>query len=291
MTLRKTRSLEHPSGQAIERRGELVNGPAPALETVNVSKYFAKDGTLNHVLSEVSISVKRGEFAAIIGPSGCGKSTLLKVLAGLEPFQSGRVEVLGQRPGSGRFEIGFVFQNLALLPWRTVLDNVLLPTEFVKIRKSAAVEKARYYLDIVGLSGYENYHLREISGGMRQRVALARVLMGDAKVLLLDEPFSALDELTRESINMLFMDVCAKTGTAALLVTHSIQEAALMSDRVFVMSPRPARICKEIVVPIGRPRHRQVMSSDEFADAVSRIRSALGLDEGSDGPVTMQDEL
>jgi NitT/TauT family transport system ATP-binding protein len=251
----------------------------PTLEAVGLNKYFVKDGEVNHVLSDISLSVRQGEFAALIGPSGCGKSTFLKLVAGLERSDSGSVRVLGRQPGSGRFDVGFVFQHLALLPWRTVLGNVLLPAEFAGLRKDEARERAHEYLAMVGLRGYENYRLREISGGMRQRVALARVLMTDAKLLLLDEPFSALDELTRETVDMLFMDVCSQTRAAAVLVTHSVHEAVLMSDRVFIMSARPAHLVDEVVVPIARPRHPTVMRLDVFTETVNRVRSGLGLEQ------------
>ena len=249
-----------------------------AVDADNVNKWFVKNGQINHVLSDVSLSLQPGEFASLIGPSGCGKSTLLKVLAGLEPFDSGLIQVLGKAPGSGRFDVGFVFQNLALLPWRTVLDNVLLPAQFARLSRPEALDRARQCLEMVGLTGYEHYHLREISGGMRQRVALARVLMTEARLLFLDEPFSALDELTRENVNMLFMNVCDEAGAAVLLVTHSVHEAVLMSDRIFVLSPRPARMVDEIVVPLGRPRDPSVMGSDAFNQTVTRVRAALGLE-------------
>ncbi|MGZ8566752.1 MAG: ABC transporter ATP-binding protein [Actinomycetota bacterium] len=249
-----------------------------AVEAVGVNKFFVKEGRYNHVLQDVTLSLEAGEFAAIIGPSGCGKSTLLKTLAGLEPIDSGSVAIFGRQPGSGRFDMGFVFQHLALLPWRTVLGNVLLPAEFAGLRKDEALQRARHCLEVVGLADYDRYRLREISGGMQQRVALARVLMMDAKLLLLDEPFGALDELTRESVDMLFMDVCSKTGTAALLVTHSVDEAVLMSDRVLVMSPSPARIVDDVRVPLDRPRNRRAMTGQAFHDTVARVRAGLGLE-------------
>jgi NitT/TauT family transport system ATP-binding protein len=250
----------------------------PAVEAIGLNKFFVKDGQLNHVLEDVSLTLQPGEFAAIIGPSGCGKSTLLKILAGLEPIDAGSISLFGLAPGSGRFDLGFVFQHLALLPWRTVLGNVLLPAEFAGLARSEALGRARHCLDVVGLAGYERYRLREISGGMRQRVALARVLMTEAKLLLLDEPFSALDELTRETIDTLFMEVCSETGTAVLLVTHSVDEAVLMSDRVFVMSPTPARIVDEVPVDVARPRHRKVMTEHVFVETVRRVRTGLGLE-------------
>jgi NitT/TauT family transport system ATP-binding protein len=243
-----------------------------------VHKFFVKDGKSNHVLDDVSLTVEPGEFTAIIGPSGCGKSTLLKILAGLEAADSGSIALFGRAPGSGRFDLGFVFQHLALLPWRTVLRNVILPAEFAGLGGEEVQDRARHCLDVVGLAGYENYRLREISGGMRQRVALARVLMTDARLLLMDEPFSALDELTRESIDMLFMAVCADTGAAVLMVTHSVDEAVLMADRVFVMSSRPAQIVDVVPVEIGRPRTRKVTTGRTFVDTVERVRSGLGLE-------------
>jgi NitT/TauT family transport system ATP-binding protein len=278
-------ALEREVEGSSERSMAMTVDTDLAIETDSVEKYFIKDGNLNHVLDGVSVSLRRGELASLIGPSGCGKSTFLKILAGLESYQSGTVDVLGDEPGSGRFDIGFVFQGLALLPWRTVLDNVLLPSEFVKMNKGEAMDRAKRYLSTVGLDGYENYYLREVSGGMRQRVALARVLMSEARLLLLDEPFSALDEFTRESINMLFMNVCAETRAAALLVTHSVQEAVLMSDRVFVMSGRPARVVDEVEISIPRPRSRHVMVETAFVDAVKRIRSSLGLEDAQESSV------
>jgi NitT/TauT family transport system ATP-binding protein len=252
--------------------------PDFAVEALSVHKSFVKNGEVNHVLSDVSLSLRAGEFASLIGPSGCGKSTFLKLIAGLEPWDSGLIRVLGQQPGSARFDVGFVFQHLALLPWRSVLQNVLLPGQFARLRKDEALERAGRCIEMVGLTGYEHYNIREISGGMRQRVALARVLMTEARLLLLDEPFSALDELTRESVDTLFMDVCMEAGAAALLVTHSVHEAVLMSDHIFVMSVRPARIVDEVPVPMGRPRHPDVMASEPFGDTVSRVRRALGLE-------------
>jgi len=248
-----------------------------AVEASGVSKYFEKDGAINHVLSDVSITIRYGEFVSIIGPSGCGKSTFLKTLAGLEPFEAGQVRVLGKEPGAGRFDVAFVFQHLALLPWRTVLKNVMLPAEFAHLPKDEALDRARRCLGMVGLDGYERYLLGEISGGMRQRVALARVLMSNASLLLLDEPFSALDELTRETIDMLFMDVCSEAGAAAALVTHSVHEAVLMSDRIFVMSIKPARIVDEVTVPIERPRRPDLMASEAATETVKRVRVGLGL--------------
>jgi NitT/TauT family transport system ATP-binding protein len=256
----------------------LLAPPTLAVEATGVHKTFVKDGRKNHVLSGVPLTMRSGEFVALIGPSGCGKSTFLRILAGLTPYDAGEIRVLGREPGASWLEVGFVFQSLALLQWRTVTDNVLLPAEFAGLDKVSARERALRSLQMVGLEGFERYHLREISGGMRQRVALARVLMQDAKFLLLDEPFSALDELTRESIDMLFMSLCEETGASALLVTHSVQEAVLLSDRVLVMSPGPSTIVDEVVVDIPRPRDKSAMRTPEFTQAVERVREGLGLE-------------
>ncbi|MGA9597160.1 MAG: ABC transporter ATP-binding protein, partial [Acidimicrobiia bacterium] len=199
------------------------------------------------------------------------------VLAGLTPYQGGTLRVLGEAVNGPRRDVGFVFQHLALLPWRTVLDNVLLPAELLGKSRKEATPQALECLRKVGLEGYESYYLREISGGMQQRVALSRVLMTPSRVLLLDEPFGALDELTRESVSMLFLDICQQTGAATVLVTHSIQEAVLMSDRVLVMPPNAEGQAQWITVDIPRPRGYEMMLTEGFIQAVGEVRAALGL--------------
>ncbi len=168
-----------------------------------------------------------------------------------------------------------MFQGLALLPWRNVLQNILLPAELVGMDKELASDRARVCIDMVGLTGFEKYHLREISGGMRQRVALARMLMTEARLLLLDEPFSSLDELTREVIDIVFMDVCLKAGSSYLMVTHSIYEAVLMSDKVFVMSRAPAQVIGAVDVALPKPRTRETVSDPEFVNAANEVRKIL----------------
>jgi NitT/TauT family transport system ATP-binding protein len=253
-------------------------GPSPVLEARQVGKRFVRDGKTLHVLAGLTMALRPGEFAAIIGPSGCGKSTLLKILAGLTPYDSGQVRVMGALVDSPRPEVGFMFQGLALLSWRNVLQNVLLPAELVGMDKGVASARARRCIDLVGLKGFEKFHLREISGGMRQRVALARMLMMDARLLLLDEPFSSLDELTRETIDLAVMDICLKAQTSYLMVTHSIYEAVLMSDKVFVMCPAPATISGVVEVCLAKPRTREVTRAAEFMAAANEVREIL---EGS----------
>ncbi len=209
----------------------------PAVDAKGPHQAYTKDHESIEIIRDFDFQVGEGEFVGIIGLSGCGKSTLLAVLAGLTPYQGGTLSVLGEPVDGPRRDIGFVFQHLALLLWRTVIDNVLLPAELLGHSRREAKPQALECLRMVGLDRYEKYYLREISGGMQQRVALSRLLMTQSRLLLLDEPFGALDELTRESVGMLFLDICQQTGAATVLVTHSIQEAVLMSDRILVMPP------------------------------------------------------
>lgn len=255
---------------------ELPGDSGAVIATRDLRKSFIRSDQSLLVLSAVTMALGAGESASLIGPSGCGKSTMLRILAGLEPYDNGEVSVLGDPVGAPRHDVGFMFQSLALLPWRTVRQNIQLPAELLNMPKETVEERLPRCIDLVGLNGFESYHLREISGGMRQRVALARMLMADAKLLLLDEPFSSLDEFTRETIDFLFMEVCAKAGTSFLMVTHSIFEAVLMSDRVFVMSASPARILDVVDVPLPRPRPKDVMNGQDFNDAVIKVRRALG---------------
>lgn len=248
-----------------------------AVHVDQLGKSFTRGGATKEVLRNVSLSVSNGEFVGVIGLSGCGKSTLLKILAGLTPFDEGVVRVSGIDVRGPRRDVGFMFQHLALLPWRTVLGNVMLPSEISGESRGDTRDRALQCLEMVGLQGYENYYLREISGGMQQRVALSRVLMSESQLLLLDEPFSALDELTRENVNTLFMDVCSTTDATAVLVTHSIYEAVFMSDRVIVMPPRSGEELMFIDIPFARPRDPDVMRDPKFGDAVFQVREALGL--------------
>jgi NitT/TauT family transport system ATP-binding protein len=252
-------------------------GPARAVEARGLRKTYPKGNSETEIFRDLDLHVDEGEFLGVIGLSGCGKSTLLKVISGLTPYQDGSLSVLGRSVEDPRSDVGFVFQHLALLPWRTVLDNVLLPAELERRPKVEAEQEARACLEQVGLNGFEDYYLREISGGMQQRVALSRSLMTKSKLLLLDEPFGALDELTRESVGMLFLDVCQQTGAATILVTHSVQEAALMSDRIFVMPPRSGMRSHWITVDLPRPRTADMVGSPEFNRAVLEVRAALGL--------------
>jgi NitT/TauT family transport system ATP-binding protein len=250
-----------------------------AVDVRGLRKAYVRDGRASEVIRDLDLQVDDGELVSVIGLSGCGKSTLLRVLAGLTPYQEGDVLVAGTQVNGPRRDVGFVFQHLALLPWRTVLGNVLLPAQLNKQRRSSSRERAEECISMVGLAGFEDYYPREISGGMQQRVALARVLMTDAKLLLLDEPFGALDELTREGVNALFLDVCTKAGVTTLLVTHSIAEAVWMSDRVLVMPSSAGDAARSIDVLVPRPRTPKVHRTAAFGSAVDEVRTALGMNQ------------
>jgi NitT/TauT family transport system ATP-binding protein len=221
--------------------------------------------------------MREGRFYSIIGSSGCGKSTLLKIMAGLQPPSSGSVMLEGKPVLGPRSDIGMMFQQATLLPWRTTLENVVLPIE-IRDGKAAALaahDKAQQLLKLVGLNGFESVYPSELSGGMAQRAAICRMLISEPSVLLLDEPFSALDELTREFMNMELQRICMERNATAFLVTHSIPEAVILSDNVFVMSARPGRFVEEIVVDLPRPRTLSMLTSPEFGELVERIRKNL----------------
>jgi NitT/TauT family transport system ATP-binding protein len=224
--------------------------------------YRAAQGGDVRALMPIDLEIGDGEFVSVVGPSGCGKTTLLKLVAGLARPTAGEV-VLRGRPISGpRRDVGVVFQAPALFPWKTVLENALL--------------RALQLLGLVGLDGFETKYPHELSGGMQQRNAIVRALIHDPSILLLDEPFGALDALTREQMNLLLQKVWMESRKTALLITHSIPEAVFLSDRVVVMSPRPGRILEIIPVPEPRPRALSLTATERYGRAVERIRSLLG---------------
>jgi NitT/TauT family transport system ATP-binding protein len=236
-------------------------------------------------LERVDMHVPTGQFASIIGPSGCGKSTLLRLIADILQPHSGQVTLGSDTPRAARHDhaLGFVFQSPTLLPWRTVRQNVELPLDVVgrnSTRRSA--RSIDELIGLVGLKGFEEALPHQLSGGMQQRVAIARALVLTPDVLLLDEPFGALDEITRQRMNLEMLRIWAESGTTALLVTHSIGEAIFMSDKVYVMSARPGRIVSVVDVPMPRPRTLDMMRSHVFFDCVNRVRDGLfGREEGA----------
>ena len=232
-------------------------------------------------LEDVSLEIPAGEFLAIVGPSGCGKSTLLRVVCGLLEPTAGTVTVHGKTPEQARrdVEFGFVFQNPVMFPWLRALGNVLLPDKILGDRNPThgprTEELARRLLGDVGLAGFEEHYPAQMSGGMQARVALARVLIYEASTLLMDEPFGALDEFTRDRLNLQLLDVWARARATVLFVTHSIQEAIFLADRVVVLSPRPGRIRRVAAVPFARPRPLELRFEPAFGSLASRLRSLL----------------
>jgi NitT/TauT family transport system ATP-binding protein len=226
-------------------------------------------------VDRVSFDAAPGEFISVIGPSGCGKSTLLRLAAGLIPLTSGRIAVNGTDVTDPRQDVALMFQKPTLLPWQTALENTLLPRRLHGKADRAAEDEAYGLLELVGLEGFEHTYPRHLSGGMQQRVALARLLMVGVDVLLLDEPFAAVDQLTRERLNLELLKVHAQINATAVLVTHNITEAILLADRVLVMTARPGRISDVIEVPFERPRTPQMAKEPEFQELVFRAHEGL----------------
>lgn len=254
--------------------------PTPVLQLRGVSHTFERTSTV--ALSAVDLTVRRGEFIALIGPSGCGKSTLLSMVAGLLHPSEGTVRVGGRTVDEPPDEVAMMFQRATLLPWRTALENILLPVMLRYGKRAAqhATDRARGLLDVVGLSEFADSYPSELSGGMAQRVAICRMLVTDPDVLLLDEPFGALDELTRERMDEELQRITTQRGATSLLVTHSIPEAVFLADRVVAMSARPGRITKVFEIDLPRPRSRTTYDDPDFAAHVRDVRRAL--DEGHD---------
>lgn len=253
---------------------------APVYELTNVSKTYARNQVV--ALQDVSLTLRKGSFTSVIGSSGCGKSTLLKIMAGLIPPSKGRVILQGEPVRGTRRDIGMMFQQATLFPWKTAVENIVLPIEIRdgKAASKIALDKAHELLEIVGLKGFENVYPNELSGGMAQRASICRMLITEPAVLLLDEPFSALDELSRDMMNMELQRICREQDATAFLVTHSIQEAVILSDEIVVMKPRPGRLAEIVEVDLPRPRTLDMMTTPKFGQIVDRIRSML--DKGED---------
>ena len=233
-------------------------------------------------LSDISFSIADGEFISIVGPSGCGKSTLLKILAGLLPPSEGQAKLNGTPIRGARRDIGVVFQTPVLFPWRTVLGNVLLPADVQGLDKEKMRKRAMDLVRLVGLEGFENRYPRELSGGMQQRVGIIRALIHDPAILLMDEPFGALDAMTRETMNVELQRIWMESGKTVLFITHSTSEAVYLADRVIVMTARPGKIGDVFKVDLPRPRPLDIMNTEAFGAYVKRIRVALNADGGLD---------
>ncbi len=225
-----------------------------------------------HALSDINVTIKRGEFVSIVGPSGCGKTTLLKVLAGLIPKTEGVVRVAGRDVDGPLPEVGMVFQAATLLPWRTILQNVMVPVQVQRLNTTQYRTRAKNLLQMVGLEDFADKYPHELSGGMQQRAGICRALVHDPAVLLMDEPFGALDAMTREYMNVELLRIWRESGQTIVFVTHSISEAVFLSDRVVVLSPRPGRIAEIVPIDLGRPRDLSIVSSDAVGVYVKRIR-------------------
>jgi NitT/TauT family transport system ATP-binding protein len=248
----------------------------PLLIVENVSKVFTDGPRPLAVLQPASFSLGAGEFVCLLGPSGSGKSTLLRIIGGLLAADSGKLWFDGEFLSGPRTDIGFVFQKTNLMPWRTVLENVLLPIE-IQQRKITDRDRAHAVelLDLMGLSGFEHAYPRQLSGGMNQRVVLARTLIHRPRLLLMDEPFGQLDALTRERLNLELLRLQAVHNKTVLMVTHSINEAVFLADRVLVMSDRPGRIVAHVTIDLPRPRDLSILATPQFGALAAQVRQHI----------------
>jgi NitT/TauT family transport system ATP-binding protein len=239
-------------------------------------RFMTHSGETVNALANVNLDIRENEFISVVGPSGCGKTTLLRILAGLQSASSGVIQCDGVQISGPRSDVGVVFQQATLLPWNTVLTNVLLPAQLKNDKSDATVKRAEGLLAFMGLKDFAQKYPFELSGGMQQRVAICRALMREPRILLMDEPFGALDAMTREAMNMELMRVWSEERKTVIFITHSIPEAVLLGDRVVVMSPRPGRISEIIDVDVGRPRSLRTMATPRFGELCDRIRTIFG---------------
>ena len=243
----------------------------PILVVENIVKRFeTQDGVLTAV-DDVSFNVMPGEFLSVIGPSGCGKSTLFNVMGGLLDGYEGRVSVGGETVRGPHASIGMIFQEESTFPWRTVIDNVAFPLEIAGMAKAERIERGRHFINLVGLNGFERRYPAELSGGMRQRVSMARTLASEPKILLMDEPFAALDEQTQLLLGDKVLQIQQELKQTTLLITHNLTEAVQLSDRILVMTYRPGKTKRIVEIKLPRPRTSEIVSSDDFGHYVAQI--------------------
>jgi NitT/TauT family transport system ATP-binding protein len=249
----------------------------PIIVLDRVSKTYPSRAGTTEALQDVSLAVERGEFVSLIGPSGCGKSTLLRIVGDLVAPSAGTVTVNGKSPQAARLgrDYGIVFQAPVLYDWRTVEANVRLPLEVMGWPRGERDERVRALVRLVGLDGFRRHFPWQLSGGMQQRVAIARALVTHPSILLMDEPFGALDEMTRERLNLELLSVCGETGATVLFVTHSIAEAVFLSTRVAVLTPRPGRLARVVDVDLPRPRSEKTRALPRFFELVTTVREQL----------------
>lgn len=239
--------------------------------------YQNADGKDVTALTSVSLDIQKGEFVSLLGPSGCGKTTLLRIIADLLQPTSGTVQIGGKTPRAARLKqrYGMVFQSAVLYDWRTVRKNVMLPLEIMKVPKADRIERADKMLKLVGLTDFADHYPRQLSGGMQQRVGIARALAIRPEILLMDEPFSALDEFTREKLHVDLLRIWRKTNKTIIFVTHNIQESVFLSDRVCVLSPHPGRLSAVVNIDLPRPRTMEMKETPEFTALVAKVRNSF----------------
>src|SRR5215211_3931570 len=263
-----------PAATQLKRtdQGAVRIDPADAILVVDeiTKRFTTPDGVLTAV-DNVSLTVAPGEFLGVIGPSGCGKSTLFNVIGGLMDGYEGRVSVAGETVSGPHRSIGMVFQEESTFPWRSVIDNVAFPLEIAGLSKAERYDKARHFVDLVGLDGFERRYPSELSGGMRQRVSMARTLASEPKILLMDEPFAALDEQTRLLLGYKVLQIQQELQQTTLLITHNLTEAVQLSDRILVMTYRPGKTKRIVEIKLPRPRSSEIVSSDDFGRYVAQI--------------------
>jgi len=258
--------------ESLMRVQSMGDARAVLIEGRGVCKTYRGDDGEVETLKPLDFTVRTGEFVSVVGPSGCGKSTLMKMIAGLLPASGGEIRLAGRPVHGPQTDVGIVFQNALLLPWRNALDNILLQAEIRGLPMAVARERAAQLIEMAGLAGFEHKHPWQLSGGMQQRVAILRALLHDPPLLLMDEPFGALDAMTRERMNLELQRLWMAAGKTVLLITHSIPEAIFLSDRVLVMSERPGRIAAVYDIALPRPRSLDVMGSEAFAAHARQLR-------------------
>jgi len=236
----------------------------PKVDLQHIAKTYVQDSETLPVLDDITLAVQPGEFVSLIGPSGCGKSTLFQIITGLVRQDAGSIRIDGREPGRGVRKMGYMPQKDLLLPWKRLLDNAVIPLEIGGVPRREAEARVRELLPVFGLDGFERAYPSELSGGMRQRAALLRTMLIDSDILLLDEPFGSLDAMNREKMQEWLLSVWEKFRRSVLFITHSIDEAIFLSDRVYVLSDRPARVIAEVAIDLARPRDSHIVTAPEF---------------------------
>lgn len=251
-------------------------GTRPGVVTVeHATKYYKTDTGSVHALEDINLEIRKGEFVAIVGPSGCGKSTLLWAMSGLHGLTSGMIAVDGSEVTGPRPEIGMIFQEANLLPWRNLQGNIEFPFEIKKVDPKPYQTRIKELLDEVGLTGFESKYPRELSGGMQQRASIVRCLAFDPEIILMDEPFGALDAFTRDEMNLLIQKLWMETGKTIIFVTHNVSEAILLADRVVVLTPRPGRVAHIFDIDLPRPRTIEETYSPPFVEKIFEIKDTI----------------